>query len=125
MKTRTSTKMNARPAISLWIRSASLLLLATGAALVLSAGCSQADGSACNPALSHDECDNAPSVQCVQPSAPNCYGQAYCCTVDSNGNITDTSDNCQYLIHCQDPPAEGGTPEMDSAVSDATGTDGG
>jgi hypothetical protein len=118
MKTHNEKAMKSRSTVAAWGRSALVFVLALLLASILSAGCSQADGSACNPTLSHDECDNAPTVQCVQPSAPTCYGQAYCCTVDSNGNITDTTDTCQYLIQCQMASAGGGDGGMD-----ATGTD--
>ncbi|HLK35794.1 MAG TPA: hypothetical protein VKU41_03505 [Polyangiaceae bacterium] len=97
--------------------------------VVAATGCSQVEGSRCNPALSHDECDNAPAVQCVQPAAPACNGEAYCCAVDSNGNITSTESNCQFLTRCQMASANedagassgsggGGTPE--ASVTDAS-----
>jgi hypothetical protein len=90
---------------SRWIRSTIVASAAAALTLVLSSGCSQVEGSRCNPALSHDECDNAPTVQCVQPPAPACNGEAYCCTVDSNGNITSSDPNCQWLIQCQNQSA--------------------
>jgi hypothetical protein len=109
--------MKSRPNVSV-LRSASLLLVATVLGLVLSAGCSQAEGSACNPALSHNECDNDPTIQCVQPSLtmyPNCFGNAYCCnaTYASDGvTITAISDqdipNCAYLWQCIQGSAAGG-----------------
>jgi hypothetical protein len=98
------TNMKSRSTVSTWVRSVTVAPLGILLALVLSAGCSQDEGSACNPALSHDECDNAPNVQCVQPSLtmyPLCYGNSYCCTTDSNGNITDTTQsNCLWLSQC-------------------------
>ena len=45
-----------------------------------------AEGERCDPALSHDECDNAPTVQCVIPT--NCL-ESYCCST------TSTQANCQ------------------------------
>jgi hypothetical protein len=45
-----------------------------------------AEGQRCNSALSFDECDNAPTVQCVMP--PNCL-EAYCCSP------TSTAASCQ------------------------------
>ena len=94
-------------------------LAASVAALLcalVGAGCSQVEGSRCNPALSHDECDNGPTVQCVSPMAAQCFGEAYCCTVDDKGNITDATDpNCQFLIQCQ----------AASAASAGGGDDGG
>jgi hypothetical protein len=116
------TTMKAQPTVSTWVRSTAAVSLAGLLGLVLSAGCSQVEGSRCNPALSHDECDNAPTTQCVQPTAPACNGEAYCCTVDSNGNITDTTDlNCAFLIMCQMAPLEGGAPAVDAgSTPDAT-----
>jgi hypothetical protein len=107
------TTMKAHKTVSAWVRSTAVASLAALLlALAFSAGCSQVEGSRCNPALSHDECDNAPTTQCVAPAAPACNGEAYCCTVDSNGTITDTTDlNCAFLIACQGggmPGADGG-----------------
>jgi hypothetical protein len=36
-------------------------------------------------------CDDG--LACVYPTAPNC-GVAYCCKVDSNGNIADDDPHC-------------------------------
>lgn len=44
------------------------------------------EGQRCNPSLSFDECDNAPTVQCAVPT--NCL-EAYCCSA------TSTAANCQ------------------------------
>jgi hypothetical protein len=81
------------------------ILLATGA-------CSQVDGSRCDPALSHDECDDAPAVQCVTPAGG---GNSYCCKVSAGavastinpgvlyvngapgGTIEDDNPNCQTM----------------------------
>jgi hypothetical protein len=66
-------------------------------ALVALAGCEQEAGSRCNP-LEYSpngiqgNCEEG--LACVYPTAPNC-GVAYCCKLDSNGNIVDTSPNCQ------------------------------
>lgn len=103
--------MKTRTTVSTWVRSTAVASLAALLGLVLSAGCSQVEGSRCNPALSHDECDNAPTVQCVQPMAAACNGEAYCCTVDSTGAITDKTDtNCLFLIACS---GQGSTPSGD------------
>jgi hypothetical protein len=122
--------MKTHTTISPWVRSIAVVSLAALLCAVLSAGCSQAEGSRCNPFLSHDECDNAPNVQCVSPSAAACAGEAYCCTVDMSstpgtagayGNITDTTEpNCQFLIACQAPtPLEGGTSGDDGGGGEA------
>jgi hypothetical protein len=86
----------------------------TGLSLLLSTGaCSQIAGSRCDPALSHDECDNSPTVQCVTPAG---QGNSYCCAVTTGytasagdpgvligpdgtpgGYITDTAPNCQSV----------------------------
>jgi hypothetical protein len=97
--------------VSNWVGPASAVLFAAALSAAFSVGCSQAEGSACNPALSHDECDNAPAIQCIQPTNPACFGQAYCCAatpkVDAHGNllgtydITSTDPNCASLAACQ------------------------
>jgi hypothetical protein len=109
--------MKAPKIASHWARITVAGSFAALVGLVLAGGgCSQVEGSRCNPALSHDECDSAPTTQCVAPTAAACNGEAYCCTVDSNGNITDTTDlNCQFLIACQQA----------SAAESGTGDDGG
>jgi hypothetical protein len=136
MKTHNEKAMKSRSNVSTWVRSSSLLLLATALGLVLSAGCSQAEGSACNPTLSHNECDNDPTIQCVQPNLamyPNCFGNAYCCNVTfaSDGvtisSVNDTSvDNCAWIAQCIQGTA--GVPDSgagDSSASDAAGSEGG
>jgi hypothetical protein len=73
-----------------------LHLLACCTALLLAA-CNQGDGQRCNPleySNSGTAGDCGGGLACVYPTAPNC-GVAYCCTVDSKGNITDTHANCQ------------------------------
>jgi hypothetical protein len=45
-----------------------------------------AEGDRCNPSLSFDECDNAPTVACAPPT--NCL-EAYCCSPTSK------EQNCQ------------------------------
>lgn len=63
------------------------------AALLALAGCgTNSDGERCNPLRATSDCD--PGLSCVYPTAPNC-GVSYCCTVDANGNVTDTNPNCQ------------------------------
>jgi hypothetical protein len=136
MKTHNEKAMKSRSNVSSWVRSCSFTLLAIVLALFLSAGCSQAEGSACNPALSHNECDNDPTVQCLQPSTtmyPNCFGNAYCCTVTyaSDGvTIIDIPDkntvpNCAYLWCCVSGTCgEGGTEDggTDTGATADTGT---
>ncbi len=108
--------------------------LAVGTALLASfaVACTQEAGSRCNPATSvyapngaysHDECDNGPTYQCVQPVAAACNGEAYCCAVDPNsGNITSTEPNCLFLVSCQAPTPDAGTPDSDSPTpADAGG----
>lgn len=71
-------------------------LVLSAVALTLLAHCypSTSEGDRCNPALSHDECDNAPTVQCVTP--PNCL-ESYCCAPSS------TAPSCQAC-----PPPDAG-----------------
>src|SRR5580700_3299490 len=94
-----------------WVGFGAVALSLTGLSLLLSTGaCSQVDGSRCDPALSHDECDNSPAVQCVTPAG---QGNSYCCTVSAGaesssgdpgvlilngvpgGTIMDDNPNCQ------------------------------
>jgi hypothetical protein len=61
--------------------------------LLAIAGCgTSGDGERCNPLRATSDCNAG--LSCVYPTAPNC-GVSYCCTVDSNGNITDRDPNCQ------------------------------
>jgi hypothetical protein len=61
------------------------------------AACEQEEGTRCNP-LEYSpngiqgNCEEG--LACVYPTAPTC-GVAYCCKVDSNGNILSTNPNCQ------------------------------
>jgi hypothetical protein len=68
-----------------------------GLALALVAGCQQDTGERCNP-LQYSDTANQGScsagLSCVYPTANNC-GVAYCCKVDSSGNIIDSSPTCQ------------------------------
>jgi hypothetical protein len=94
-----------------WVGFGAVALSLTGLSLLLSTGaCSQVDGSRCDPDLSHDECDNSPTVQCVTPAGT---GNSYCCTVSAGaessagdpgvlmlngvpgGTIMDDNPNCQ------------------------------
>jgi hypothetical protein len=61
---------------------------ASAALLLISVHCyvSVSEGDRCNIGLSHDECSNAPGIQCMTP--PGCV-VAYCCGPNS------TSPNCQ------------------------------
>jgi hypothetical protein len=64
---------------------------------LLLGGCAAGEGERCNPLAYSDNgsqgnCQDG--LACVYPTAPNC-GIAYCCRVDSNGNITDENPNCQ------------------------------
>jgi hypothetical protein len=56
------------------------------------AGCTNGEGSRCNPLRATPDCD--PGLSCVSPTGPNC-GVTYCCKTDPNGNITDSDPNCQ------------------------------
>lgn len=95
--------------VSSWIhasiRVGSFGLAATALSVVLSTGCDNtAEGDPCDIALSHDECSNAPTVACIVP--PNCTtGNAYCCSVDSNGNDVSTATNC---LPCTAPGDDAG-----------------
>ncbi len=74
-----------------------LLRLILGISLVLVAGCTQDEGTRCNPLQYSDngiQGNCADGLACVYPTAPNC-GVAYCCKVDANGNIIDSDPNCQ------------------------------
>ena len=88
--------------VSNWMRIGSICIVAAALSVVLSTGCANtAEGDPCDIALSHDDCSNAPAVQCIVP--PNCTtGNAYCCTVDTAGNVASTALNCQA---CAAPPA--------------------
>ncbi len=58
------------------------------------AGCSTTEGHGqrCNPLQFASDCNSG--FTCVYPTAPNC-GVSYCCAVDDNGNVIDTSPSCQ------------------------------
>jgi hypothetical protein len=64
--------------------------------VVLLAACgTQGHGERCNPMRATSDCD--PGFSCVFPTKPHgspC-GVSFCCTVDANGNITDSNPNCQ------------------------------
>jgi hypothetical protein len=113
-------KTNLNKFAAAWIRSGVIALSLAVPCASLAAGCSQAEGSRCNPDLSHDECDNSPTVQCVQPAASACNAEAYCCAVDANGNITSMEPNCQYLIMCQAESLEAGVPEASTPEASTT-----
>jgi hypothetical protein len=94
-----------------WIRVASRGAGLFAVGLFVQAGC-QTDGSRCNVGLSHDECADGPSVQCVVP--PGC-GEAFCCKVDDRGRIDDSNPSCAPCVEA----AEGG-PALESGASDAS-----
>jgi hypothetical protein len=62
------------------------------------AGCgAPGEGQRCNPLQYSNnglqgDCDDG--FACVFPTAANC-GVAYCCRVDSKGNVSDKHSNCQ------------------------------
>jgi hypothetical protein len=96
------------------------------AAFTLWLGCDNtAEGDRCNPDLSHDECSNGPTIQCVQVNAlgsplPDggaapCNGEAYCCAVDSTGLPTSSAANCQALRACAIALTGSGTPTTPDA----------
>jgi hypothetical protein len=60
--------------------------------LLALAACTNGDGERCNPLRATTDCD--PGLTCVYPTGPMC-GVAFCCTVDTQGNITDRHPNCQ------------------------------
>jgi hypothetical protein len=80
------------------------------------AACKPDAGERCNPLAFTDDCQpNNQSLSCVYPTAPNC-GVAYCCAVDSQGNVVDKHPSCQpdpdALAACMldlAPPDDGGT----------------
>jgi hypothetical protein len=122
---RTAMKNDQRN-FSTWVRYAIWVLVGSVLCTILSAGCSQIEGSRCNPVLTHDECDNAPAVQCVQINSAACAGEAYCCkaTMNADGtwDITSTDPNCVYLMQgCPGGflyvPPEAGTEAGDDGAS--------
>jgi len=77
-----------------------LLLLAVFLGL---GACQQSHGDRCNALRATNDCED-PALTCVYPATPscnpsepgtNCCGVSFCCKVDANGNIIDTSPNCQ------------------------------
>ena len=70
------------------------LLIVLAASLSLAA-CRPSEGERCNPLAFTDECQpNDKHLACVYPLGAAC-GIAYCCAVDSNGNIVDKNPSCQ------------------------------
>ncbi len=64
---------------------------------LLLAGCHASEGERCNPLQFSDSgtqgnCEDG--LACVYPTASNC-GVAYCCKVDSSGNVIDRNPSCQ------------------------------
>jgi hypothetical protein len=115
------TNMNPHMSISTWIRRSVVVLAAAFPCFLLSAGCSQVEGSRCNPAITHDECDNAPTDVCFAPTAAACAGEAYCCTLASDGvTVTSMEPNCQFLQWCQTVGADGGSSSSSSTTSSTT-----
>jgi hypothetical protein len=111
----------------------SVLVLIGGAAFVFfSSACDNtANGDRCDPFLSHDECANAPTYQCV-PSTTSaaattaCNGEAYCCAVDPvSGNVTSTEFNCIYVQQCIAAGAAADGGDDGSSSSDSSEADGG
>ena len=78
------------------MRKAKSNLIVFCAALLLGA-CNRGEGQRCNP-LEYSNSgiagDCGGGLACIYPTAPNC-GVAYCCKLDSNGNIDDPNPNCQ------------------------------
>jgi hypothetical protein len=90
-----------------WILRGLLVVLVSTTLVLASSACDNtANGDRCDPFLSHDECANAPTYQCVpSPSSAAattaCNGEAYCCAVDPvTGNVTSTEFNCLYVAQC-------------------------
>lgn len=72
----------------------SILVLALFASL---AACDKGEGERCNPLQYSDDGISGNCSQglaCVYPTAPNC-GVAYCCALDTKGNVIDKNPNCQ------------------------------
>ena len=94
-----------------------------GMCLVLAfvaAACDAEDGERCNPLQYSDTAGQGnctTGLTCIYPTAPNC-GVAYCCTVDSKGNITDPNPNCQ-----PDPSAAAACMLDMSVLDGGSGTD--
>jgi hypothetical protein len=84
-------------------RYAIFTIAAIALCTVLWAGCSQVENSRCNPALSHNECDNDPTVTCIQNNSPGCAGEAYCCraTDPTNSATITSSDPTSYCAYIQ------------------------
>jgi len=78
------------------LRTPLLRILILVAPLLVTA-CQAGHGERCNPSQFADDpaqADCATGYACIYPTAPVC-GVAYCCAVDSSGNITDTDPSCQ------------------------------
>jgi hypothetical protein len=97
-------------------------LAVTALCTVLSAGCSQVENSRCNPALSHNECDNDPTVTCIQNNSPGCAGEAYCCRASdpTNPATITSSDPTSYCSYIQQ-----NCPSSPTFVAPEAGDDGG
>ncbi len=93
-----------------------------GMCLVLAfcaAACDAEDGERCNPLQYSDTMGQGnctAGLTCIYPTAPNC-GVAYCCAVDSKGNITDPSPNCKP------DPTLAGVCMLDMSVLDGSSSD--
>jgi hypothetical protein len=64
---------------------------------LLLGGCEAREGERCNPLEYSDDGtrgDCADGLACVYPTAPSC-GVAYCCTIDSSGQITSKHVSCR------------------------------
>jgi hypothetical protein len=96
--------------LSSLIRIGTFGVVATALSVVLSTGCDNtAEGDPCDIALSHDECANGPTAQCIVPAGCT-TGNAYCCSPNS------TASNCQP---CTTPDA--GDDGGDDSSSDGGG----
>src|SRR5262249_3821178 len=96
----TSSRMKARSCSpsSSGCRRKTMRRLGIMLVLLAVAGCrTYGEGQRCNPVEYSSngiqgDCDDG--LACVYPTAPSC-GVAYCCKLDSKGNVTDKHANCQ------------------------------
>jgi hypothetical protein len=119
------TAMKYRTNVFTSIRYATFTIAAIALCTALWTGCSQVENSRCNPALSHNECDNDPTVTCIQNNSPGCAGEAYCCraTDPTNSATITSSDPTSYCAYIQQNCP--GSPTFVAPEAGGAGDDGG
>ncbi len=78
-------------------------------------GCEQTEGERCNPNLFESECSDG--LTCVYPTAPMC-GVAYCCAMDTDGNVVDPHPSCRADPSLACAPDGGATSDPDLSSVD-------